>query len=80
MYEEHNPVRIQGANRHNLPLRFADLTVGGHTRHSNSDSVLTCLRLHSEEITGDRVFQIVDSRGTVVMLDSEIRKRLGKSE
>jgi hypothetical protein len=79
MGEERNPVSLQSANRHNLPLRFADIKVGEHEKFSNADSVINCLRtLHFEGVTNDRAFQIIDSHGVVVLDDSEIRDRVGK--
>jgi hypothetical protein len=77
MDDEHNAVRLQSADRRTHPLRFSDLTVGGHTAFSNADSVVICLRLYPELTNGtDRVFQIVDSHDAVVMSDNRIRERL----
>ena len=74
MAEEHNSVQLQVADRHNLPLRFAHMTLAGYSDFTNADAVVNCLRLNPEVITNDRVFQIVDSRGAVVMDDCKIHE------
>ena len=77
MTEERRPVHLQAANRHNLPLRFAHVKVAEHSDFSNPAAVIVCLRLHPEVMTNERAFQIVDSRGEVVMDDCKIQLEVG---
>jgi hypothetical protein len=80
MAEEHHPVLLQVADRHNL-------VAGSHeyrwskvnSEFSGIESAVNYLSFNYDELQfSSRVFRVVDSSGAVLMQDAEIRGRVRK--
>ena len=79
MVEEHNSVKLQAADRHNLVAGTGDYRWSQvHTPFKDTKAAITYLNHTPEQLVGSRLFRIIDLQGTVLMEDSAILAQVRK--